>query len=376
MGRCLTTEEFIEKAKKLHGDKYDYSQTVYVRNRDKVIIICPKHGPFNQRGADHLSGHGCPGCQREWSDEHRANHKASARRSRGLTTEEWIARARAVHGDRYDYSHVVYENQRTKVTIVCPKHGVFVQDADSHIRGHKCWLCGIESRGGVHDWSDAQRIKIETTCLERYGAKRYLDSEAGRLKNAEIRSKPEFRAKMRRIISSDEVQEKTKATCMERYGVESTMMLPETIEKVHRSKLRNGSYRRSKPEDRMYELLCDRFGIGNVIRQYKDIRYPFYCDFYIKSLDLFIELNATWYHGGGWFDPNLKWCQDQLSKVKQKIAEGKIRYSGVIETWTVRDLRKKDAAVTNDLNYVVFWKNDLSDFMEWLNSETLVLNNI
>lgn len=76
-----------------------------------------------------------------------------------MTTEQWIERAKQVHGDKYDYSLIVYVNQRTNVKIICPIHGVFEQKADSHIRGNGCRLCGLESvnRQFVRDWSPEQR---------------------------------------------------------------------------------------------------------------------------------------------------------------------------------------------------------------------------
>lgn len=378
MGTKLTTKDFIVKAKIVHPGKYDYSQTVYTRSRDKVIIICPKHGAFEQRASAHLDGCGCPRCQKEWSDEHKANHAASARRSRGMTTEAWIARALAVHGDLYDYSQTVYVNQRTDVTIICKKHGAFTQKADSHIRGCGCRLCGLESENHNfdHTWSDEQRQKIADTCLQRYGATRYLDSKEGREKHARIKSDQSFRAKMRKIISSDTVQEKTKQTCIDRYGVPSAMSLPETVDKMHEAKIRNHSWSTSKPEEEMYGLLCTAFGEMAVVRQYKDSRYPFRCDFYIRPLDLFIELNGTWLHGGKWFDASDPECVTVLSNWQKKLAEGHRFYEVAINVWTVRDVKKLNTAKAADLNYLAFWKNDLSDFKNWLETKPLSLNNI
>ena len=62
MPKKLTTEEFIEKAKQIHGDKYDYSLTEYKSNKKKVKIICPIHGVFEQRPLNHLQGCGCIKC--------------------------------------------------------------------------------------------------------------------------------------------------------------------------------------------------------------------------------------------------------------------------------------------------------------------------
>lgn len=379
MGKSSNAKEFIEKANQLHNNKYDYSQVDYVNSRTKVIIICPIHGSFEQSPSSHLQGNGCPKCARVWTDEHKQNLRKSSRKSRGMTTDEWIIRAKSVHGDKYDYSQTVYVNQRTDVDIICPVHGLFTQKADSHIRGCGCRLCGnmSDNHKGVHNWSDEQRKKIANTCLEKYGTQRYLDSEDGKAKISMIKSDPDFRDKMRSIISSDDVQNRIKATCISKYGQSSAMKLESTIDKMHAAKMRNGSWSTSKPEEKMYGILCDRFGKNDVRRQHKDkLRYPFHSDFYVKSLDLFIELNATWLHGQHWFDEHNEADLAKLDEWKKKLESGKRFYSVAIDVWTVRDVKKHETALNNNLNYLVFWKNDLSDFMDWLNSDSLVLNNI
>ena len=378
MSKKLTTKDFIEKAKQLHNDKYDYSETVYVNSRSKIIIICPEHGSFEQLPSSHLSGNGCPKCARVWSNEHRKNHQMSSRKSRGMTTVEWIDRAKIVHGDKYDYSQTVYVNQRTNVKIICKTHGLYEQKADSHLRGYGCKLCGYKSDAhkGVHNWSDEQREKITNTCRIKYGADRYLDSNEGKEKIMEIKSTSEFRRKMHNIISSDDVQRRTKLTCLSKYGVTSVMKLSETVDKVGESKRKNKTWSTSKPEEIMYEILCDKFGEDDVVRQYKEFRYPFHCDFYIKSLDLFIELNATWLHGYHWFDKTDMNDLDKLNQWLNNVKSGKKFYNVAIDVWTRRDVIKRQTALNNNLNYVVFWKNDLSDFKDWIESDYLVLNNI
>ena len=122
----LTTEEFIRRAKEVHGDKYDYSKVEYVNARIKVCIICPEHGEFRQTASEHLRGQGCPKCAQE-------KHNS--------TTEEFIRKAKEVHGDKYDYSKVEYVNAYTKVRIICPIHGDFEQNAHSHLNGRGCPKC-------------------------------------------------------------------------------------------------------------------------------------------------------------------------------------------------------------------------------------------
>ena len=130
--RCRkTVEQFIADAKNIHGTKYDYSKVDYKGNSIKVCIICKEHGEFWQKPLDHLHGHGCPKCKGENSN---------------LTTEEFIKRAKEVHGDRYDYSKVEYKGTKIKVCIICPIHGEFWQLPILHLKGHGCIRCNNGSK--------------------------------------------------------------------------------------------------------------------------------------------------------------------------------------------------------------------------------------
>ena len=128
----LTTQEFIEKAKSIHGDKYDYSKAIYTTAKKKLIIICPIHGEFEQTPDGHLRGQGCPKCKFE---------KLS--NDRRLTINEFIEKAREIHGDKYDYSNTVYVNSNTKLEILCPEHGYFSMLPFNHLSGKGCPKCGI-----------------------------------------------------------------------------------------------------------------------------------------------------------------------------------------------------------------------------------------
>ena len=128
----LTKDEFVEKAKKVHGNKYDYSNTVYNHSMKKVAIICREHGTFFQTPNVHLSGAGCPIC--------------------GLKStkfkNEFINRARYVHGDKYDYSKTIVKSSLEKVVITCPIHGDFKQQAYSHLIGCGCPQCSTSLSKG------------------------------------------------------------------------------------------------------------------------------------------------------------------------------------------------------------------------------------
>jgi len=124
-----TIEQFIEKAKKVHGDLYDYSKVKYINNRTKVEIICDKHGSFFQKPNSHIdSGYKCTNCCKTTKQ----------------TKEQVLDIFKNTHGDEYDYSKFEYINNLTKSTIICKKHGEFLQRPKQHRRGEGCPVCGIE----------------------------------------------------------------------------------------------------------------------------------------------------------------------------------------------------------------------------------------
>lgn len=193
-----TTDEFIAEARKVHGEKYDYSKVEYVNASTKVLIICPEHGGFLQEAHAHLKGSGCPECAQI--------KRGEGKRPTKLTTEEFVRRAKEVHGDAYDYSETVYNgamskitvkrkdgtyedvfpfahlkkrslpdlreekiksfiekatalhngkydyskvheefvNMKTQLTVICPKHGEFKITPSMHLQGSGCGQCRIE----------------------------------------------------------------------------------------------------------------------------------------------------------------------------------------------------------------------------------------
>lgn len=123
-------DEFVNGAKVVHGDKYDYSKVDYVNNSTKVCIMCPRHGEFWQTPLNHLNGYGCPKCGNESKGEH--NRKLF---------EEFERSAKLVHGSKYEYDGGTYVSLAEKTRIICPKHGEFWQTPHNHVRGHGCPYC-------------------------------------------------------------------------------------------------------------------------------------------------------------------------------------------------------------------------------------------
>lgn len=117
--------DFVDAAKNIHGNKYDYSKVKYNNNKTKVIIICNKHGEFEQRPDSHIGlMQGCPSCSK-------------------ITKEEFIDRANKIHSHKYDYSKISYDNCDPKIIIICPTHGDFKQNKYSHLNGSGCPKCSI-----------------------------------------------------------------------------------------------------------------------------------------------------------------------------------------------------------------------------------------
>lgn len=132
----LTTDGFIEKARAVHGDKYDYSQVAYVNGKEAIKIICPAHGEFEQVPHSHLSGCGCASC--------RGGHC--------LTTAEFITRARAIHGERYGYEQVHYQHLQKNILLICPVHGQFEQKPGNHLAGKGCLKCSGNKQLSTHEF--------------------------------------------------------------------------------------------------------------------------------------------------------------------------------------------------------------------------------
>lgn len=126
----VTTESFIEKAKQVHGDKYDYSEVEYLGSEIPISIICKHHGKFLQTPHIHIQGHGCPLCGiKERTDKISINK------------DEFTNRSNTIHRNKYDYSKVDYIDSNTKVCIICPEHGEFWQRPNNHLKGQGCPYC-------------------------------------------------------------------------------------------------------------------------------------------------------------------------------------------------------------------------------------------
>lgn len=143
--RKLTTDEFIKRARLIHGNKFDYSKVEYINTMTKILIKCNIcNNEFWQRPSAHLQSQGCPNC--------------SIKKKYSNSTE-FIKKAKKVHGDKYNYSGVKYNGNRVKICIKCTKHGLFYQSPHEHLSGCGCPKCGLERRIGLQTYTQEDFIK-------------------------------------------------------------------------------------------------------------------------------------------------------------------------------------------------------------------------
>ena len=165
-----TNEEWIEEVSKKHNNKYDYSKTHYTKAKDKVVVIChekdefgDEHGEFEIRAGNHMAGIGCPKCAKKYKP----------------TTEEWIKKAKKVHGEKYIYDKVEYTLSNKKVLITCPIHGDFWQEATSHLSGVGCPKCngGVEltTEEYIHKLKQVHGDKYDYSKVNYINAKEKID---------------------------------------------------------------------------------------------------------------------------------------------------------------------------------------------------------
>lgn len=206
--------------------------------------------------------------------------------------------------------------------------------------------------------SEEKKEKIKQTCMKRYGV-----VNPQQAKEIKLRTKKTSLKKYG--VPSPNQNKKVKAkyikTCLKKYGVINTGQLPEIIEKIRSSKKKNGTFNTSKPEKDIKVLLEAKF--PDLEYQYKEKRYPFSCDFYIPSLDLFIEYQGFWSHG---FKPFEGTKEDLIQLEKWKSKENNPIYKGAIQVWTIRDPLKRKTARENGLNWIEFF--DMDQFMSWYNT--------
>ena len=316
----MNTKDFIEKARNVHGDKYDYSKVSYINAKTKVCIICKEHGEFWQTPAGHLSGRGCPIC--------RYIKSSNATRK---TKDQFIKDSKMVHGEKYDYSKVEYKNNSTKVCIICPEHGEFWQRPDKHIlRKQGCPYCSGNAKRDVDSFiKDAKRVhgdKYDYSKSVYNGIHEKLciicpeHGEFWQAPNDHLHGQGCPRCRGRKIwdargrLSVEDV----KKQLFEKYGdkydyslfteYENNRMKIPVICKSHgvfyvsvNNHLRGRecpscAHFISRPEIEIYEYLCNFIPKEDIIRRDKSVLGNLELDIYIPKLKIAIEYNGLRWH--------------------------------------------------------------------------------
>lgn len=209
--------------------------------------------------------------------------------------------------------------------------------------------------GGVGLGNPAARLKMERTVFARYGVSNPMQRKDCDIVSPFVDPKTQKKARERKALNLREAVRLYKQT-----GVVDDM-----------------KRRMSQAEFLVFMMLADRFGKDDVFYSYgihpRDDRYPFNCDFYIRSMDLFIELNFHYSHGSHWYDEN---NHDDRLRVKHLLQSGRPKAADAVHVWTVTDVEKRAFAKKNGLRYLVFWDGTsrkvnhdtvyaFSDFRKW-----------
>ena len=226
-------------------------------------------------------------------------------------------------------------------------------------------------------------LKNKETCIRKYGVDSFSKTQEF-IEKTKATNQKNFGADF--VMQSESGMQLYKQSMLATYGVEWPSQTDEykarwktdkefvekRQQKMYATKRKNGTFKSSKPEDESYRLLCEVFGEDDVERQHKDEKYPFLCDFYIKSIELYIECNYHWTHGSHAFDSNNSDDLKQVDFWRQRSNEKKAcnagntcnMYDNAIYVWTCLDVRKRKLASSNKLNYIAFW--DISQLAEYL----------
>lgn len=352
----MTNEEYIKRARSVHGDKYDYSRVDYTKMAAKVKIICPVHGEFSQNAQSHLIGRGCPECGREKQKQTMLEKYGV---DNAMKSKEICSKARQTCLEKYGSEWAMScDTVKDKVTATnLSRYGVKrpIQNKAIYEKSINTNLSryGKKFIGQV----DEIRQRAKKTCLERYGTEEPLASNEIREK---IKVTNRERYQGNAPMSSFEIRRKCEATVLKRYSVKYSVQSEKVISKIQESKVRNNTFSSSNSEDILYSKLCEVYGEDDIERNYISNLYPYACDFYIISRNMYIELNGLWTHGHRWFNP-----QTDNSILREWSLKNTSYYNNAIHVWSVSDVEKRECARRNNLNYIVFWDSKLRDADLW-----------
>ena len=284
---------------------------------------------------------------------------------------------------------ILYNIEVRPVCKSCGNDVEFIGKSGKLFRNYCCNSCSANSKETINKKKETQlknwgtencydSEKYQQYLLETRGAKYIYDLPEVKEKRKQtlinnfgtdkITSLKEIRDKITNSYISKygvehpmkliQVRKKIKNTCLIKYGVEHAMQSEEIRNKKYLTQKKNNTFNTSKSEDESYKLLSEKF--PDIIRQYKSELYPFYCDFYIPSLDLYIECNYHWTHGNKLYEGT---NEDNVLLEEWKTKNTNY-YNNAIYTWTNLDIRKYNIAKENRLNYKIFYNID--ELKNWL----------
>ena len=237
----------------------------------------------------------------------------------------------------------------------------------------------IERYGSIDNFYEFIKIKTKNTCFKKYNSHSYLGTSdcIKKSKKTKLEKYGDENWNNQEKINKTLLEKNGslsrnngfKKTIYKKYGKSNYLDVyylnnernsKEIQQKIQDTKRKNGTFNKSKEEDISYELIKEKY--PDVIRQYKSKEYPFSCDFYIPSIDTYIECNYFWTHG---FRPYTGTNED-ITKLNEWKDNNTEFYDNAIETWTVRDVEKRKVAKNNNLNYLEFF--NINELKIWLNN--------
>ena len=353
------TDEYKNKVKSTNIEKYgvdSYSKTDEYKNKVKSTNI-------EKYGVDSYSK----------TDECKNKVKSTNIERYGVDnyakTDECKDKVKSTNIERYgvdNYAKTDECKEKTKCTNI-ERYGI-----DNYAKTDECKdkikSTNIEKYGAEHynkseDYkSNIENIKrkIRETCFEKYGTYYYTQSNEYKNKKNDIISETKKTNIEKYGVDSysktDECKERVKNTSMEKYGVDNYAKTDESKEKSYQTKKLNKSFNSSSIEESFGCFLENM--LIDFKRQYKSDLYPFSCDFYIPSIDLYIEIQGTWTHGYHPFDKDNIDDFEKLNLWKEKNSP---YYEQAIYTWSELDVRKRKIALDNKLNYLEIFSDNIDE---------------
>jgi len=302
-GFPMTNQTFIERSKQIHDSFYSYEKTNFIRSHTKIVVTCPIHGDFRTKPCNHLNGSGCMLCGRE-----------KTTKARRLNQKDFLQRIKEIHEDTYIFDNTEYVNSRTKVSLICRKHGLIKMSPRELLSGNGCNLCG-------HERTRLERNDFIKRAKEKHGDIYDYD-------------KTLYETKRKKVI----------ITC-KKHG---------DFEQLPLHHLKGNGCRRciNKTEGKLREILCELIPKSEIISE-KIIFNLKRMDFYIPELSLYIELDGEQHFKqvAGWTSNELQ-IQNDVNKTINILNDG-CHLIRIYQPWVYEDKGNIKDMITECLEDIV-----------------------